>query len=39
MALPQPHRAAKLEQAASYRRYRESIGKPMYDDNDAWPVG
>ncbi len=28
-----------LEQAASYRRYRESIGKPMYDDNDAWPVG
>jgi DNA polymerase-3 subunit epsilon len=28
-----------LEQAASYRRYRESVGKPMYDDNDAWPVG
>ena len=27
-----------LEQAASYRRYRESIGKPMYEDNDAWPV-
>jgi len=28
-----------LEQAASYRSYRQSIGKPMYDDDDSWPVG
>ena len=27
-----------LEQAASYRTYRQSIGKPMYDDDEAWPV-
>ncbi len=28
-----------LEQAANYRAYRQSVGKPMYDDDDAWPVG
>ena len=28
-----------LQQAANYRAYRQSVGKPMYDDDDAWPVG
>ena len=28
-----------LQQAESYRAYRQSVGKPMYDDDDAWPVG
>lgn len=28
-----------LEQAANYRAYRQSVGKPMYDDDDSWPVG
>lgn len=27
-----------LQQAANYRAYRQSVGKPMYDDDDAWPV-